>query len=193
MLRKERKLQLRETAIIEAAAQLIDRVGYTHLTMDMLADEAGIAKATLYQHFKSKEDIMIASTRRALENLAAFMDAGAGSAVEQLRAIMRYMMQSGYSADGFPTMVLHDEILHLFSQHAEIRAQFQTLNAQLFGLVESAKVQGDIASDLPNEVIVTLMMNAVEAPKAHLVYPTQSPTALVDYTLRILFDGVKPQ
>jgi hypothetical protein len=31
MLRKERKLQLRETAIIEAAAQLIDRVGYTHL------------------------------------------------------------------------------------------------------------------------------------------------------------------
>jgi AcrR family transcriptional regulator len=190
--RKERKLQLREAQIIESAARLIDRVGYTHLTMDMLSEEVGIAKATLYQHFKSKEDVMVGSTLRALDNLERFMASATGSAVEQLRAIMHYMMLSNYNANGFPTMVMHDEVLHLFSGHPEIGAKFQTLNAALFGLVEQAKGEGDIAAELPSEVVITMMMNTIPVSRARMVYPTQSQETLVTHTLRIFFHGLKP-
>lgn len=190
--RRERKLHLRETLIIESAARLIERVGYSRLTMDMLSEEVGIAKATLYQHFKSKEEVMIASTMRALENLGRFMGETSGAAIEQLRAIMRYMMLSSYDADGFPSMVMHDEILHLFRDHAEIGAKFQHLNTHLFGLVEQSKTDGAIAPDLPNEVIITLMMNAIQTTKASNVYPNQSQETLIGHTLRIFFHGLRP-
>lgn len=189
--RKERKLQIREAMIIETAARLIDRVGYTHLTMDMLCDEVGIAKATLYQHFKSKEDIMIASTLRALDNLDEFMLTHSGAAVERLRNIMRYMMTSAYNPDGFPAMVMHDEVLHLFNNHAQIGAKFQHLNALLFELVDQAKADGEIAPDLPNEVIITMMMNAIQVSKAHLIYPAQGRETSIAFTLRIFFNGLK--
>ncbi len=190
--RKERKLQIREAIIIETAARLIDHVGYTHLTMDMLCDEAGIAKATLYQHFKSKEDVMIVSTLRALNNLDEFMLAQSGEAIEQLRSIMRYMMTSAYNADGFPAMVMHDEVLHLFNNHAEIGTKFERLNAILFRLVDQAKADGEIAPDLPNEVIITMMMNAIQASKGRLIYPAQAQETSTTFTLRIFFNGLRP-
>lgn len=189
--RKERKWQIREAMIIETAARLIERVGYTHLTMDMLCDEVGIAKATLYQHFKSKEDVMIASTLRALDNLDEFMLARSGAAIEQLRSIMRYMMTSAYNADGFPALVMHDELLHLFNNHAEIGAKFQHLNAILFRLVNQAKADGEIAPDLPNEVIITMMMNAIQVSKGRLIYPEQVTETSNAFTLRIFFNGLR--
>lgn len=189
--RRERKLQHREAMIIESAARLIDRVGYSHMTMDMLSEEAGIARATLYQHFKSKEDVMIGATRRALANLDQFMGSLSGQAVEQLRAIMRFMMQSGRDAEGFPTMVMHDELLHLFAGHPDISAKFQVLNGVLFRLVEQAQRDGDIAPDLPPEVVIAMIMNNIQAPRAQTVYPGQRQDALSEYTLRILFTGLK--
>jgi AcrR family transcriptional regulator len=191
--RKERKLQLREAAIIEAAARLIERVGYTHLTMDMLSEEAGIAKATLYQHFKSKEDVVIASSRRALANLERFMAECTGSAVEKLRAIMRYMMLSSYDADGFPMMVMHDEVLNVFRDDTEAGQTFGRLNTDLFKLVEQAKRDGDIAPELPNEVIITMMMNTIPVAKGRMVYDAMQPQdVLIGHALRIFFNGLKP-
>lgn len=190
--RKERKLQIREDMIIEAAARLIDRVGYAHLTMDMLSEEVGIAKATLYQHFKSKDDVAVASTLRALDNLERFMLANTGTAIEQLQAIMRYMMLSNYDANGFPKMVMHDEVLHLFAHHDTIGVKFQHLNSLLFNLVDQAKQAGSIAADLPNEVIITMMMNSLQAFKGNRIYPSQSQETVAAYTLRIFFNGLKP-
>lgn len=190
---KARKLEVRERLIIEAAARLVERVGYSDLTMDMLAEEVGIAKATLYQHFKSKEDVMISSTLRALSNLGAFIDTNSGAAIDRLRAVMRYMMTSSYNADGFPTMVMHDEILHLFNHHPEIGATFGALNGRLFALVDGAKADGHIAGDLPNEIIISMMMNAVSTLSGRRVYDmSQSDDVLVSYTLRIFFKGLQP-
>lgn len=189
---KVRKLQIRENLILESAAKLVDKVGFAHLTMELLSEEVGIAKATLYQHFKSKEEVFIASTQRGLDNLERFMRAATGSAIDQLRAIMRYMMLSSYDADGFPTIILHDEVLHLFNNDPVISAKFQQLNTLLFALVDRAKQEGDIAPDLPNEVIITMMMNSLPATKAPAIYGVGSQETVVAHTLRIFFRGVRP-
>ncbi len=41
--------------IIEKAAELFPRVGFSKVTMDELCDELGISKKTLYRHFTSKD------------------------------------------------------------------------------------------------------------------------------------------
>ena len=44
--------------IIQACADLFDKVGYHHATMQMLADEVGVGKPTLYHYFRSKTAIL---------------------------------------------------------------------------------------------------------------------------------------
>ena len=50
---------VRET-IVETAANLFYQKGYNLTGINEIIREAGIAKATLYNHFKSKEDICVA-------------------------------------------------------------------------------------------------------------------------------------
>ena len=62
--------------IIETAASLFYGNGYNTTGINEIIAEAGIAKATLYSHFKSKEDVCVAylqyKNSSFLEDIAAF-------------------------------------------------------------------------------------------------------------------------
>src|ERR1700755_3264220 len=44
-------------AILEAAGQLFREQGYGAVSMDQIAREAGVSKATVYAHFESKDEL----------------------------------------------------------------------------------------------------------------------------------------
>jgi AcrR family transcriptional regulator len=48
----------RRQEIIERCATLFDRVGFHGTSMQLLADEVGISKPTLYHYFRSKNDML---------------------------------------------------------------------------------------------------------------------------------------
>jgi AcrR family transcriptional regulator len=48
----------RRTAILDAAAVVFDRAGYSGATLEDVAREAGIGKTTLYHYFDSKAEIL---------------------------------------------------------------------------------------------------------------------------------------
>ncbi len=50
--------------LISIAAELFNRLGYRAAGVDHVIAEAGIAKTTLYRHFKSKEDLIVAVLKR---------------------------------------------------------------------------------------------------------------------------------
>lgn len=54
----EHQRELREDAVLDAAAELMGAHGYAHTTMDQIAERVGISKPTLYQHFRSKNAIV---------------------------------------------------------------------------------------------------------------------------------------
>src|SRR3954467_4792836 len=58
-------------AILDAAAQCIEREGVRKTTMSDVSAEARIAKATLYNHFRTKDDLMSALVLARTEQLAA--------------------------------------------------------------------------------------------------------------------------
>jgi AcrR family transcriptional regulator len=61
---------------IRAAEELFKKVGFRAVTMEMVAREANVAKATLYSHFKNKDELYIAvSARMARIIKGAFNDA----------------------------------------------------------------------------------------------------------------------
>jgi AcrR family transcriptional regulator len=53
-------------AILDAADRLLARFGYRKMTMDDLARETGIAKRTIYLHFRSKEEVALSSIDRVI-------------------------------------------------------------------------------------------------------------------------------
>ena len=50
--------------LIEVATELFNRLGYHAAGVDQVIAEACIAKTTLYRHFKSKEELIVAVLRR---------------------------------------------------------------------------------------------------------------------------------
>lgn len=64
---KERQWKLREDAVLDAASELMLDKGYNAMTMDDIANHVGISKATLYQHFPSKHDLVISVACRTVD------------------------------------------------------------------------------------------------------------------------------
>ena len=55
--------------ILDATERLLARFGYRKMTMDDVANEAGIGKRTIYLHFPSKEEVALASIDRVVARL----------------------------------------------------------------------------------------------------------------------------
>ncbi len=54
------KQQERAERILDAAAELVQRWGYRKTTIDDIARQAGVAKGTIYLHWKTREDLFLA-------------------------------------------------------------------------------------------------------------------------------------
>ena len=63
----------RKKEILDAARQLITSVGFSGLTMEKVADKAGVAKGTIYTYFKDKDTlikkVLVSSSELMLSNL----------------------------------------------------------------------------------------------------------------------------
>lgn len=56
--------QNRRDHLVDTALELFNRDGYHATGIDRILAEAGVAKMTLYKHFKSKDDLILAVLRR---------------------------------------------------------------------------------------------------------------------------------
>ena len=70
---KEQMLQAREDAIIQAVNGLLAERGFDAMTVDQVAANVGIAKASLYKHFPSKEDLAAAAMTWVMQRTLAFL------------------------------------------------------------------------------------------------------------------------
>jgi len=66
---RDSKKSLKEQKIIEAAEKIFAKVGFANAKVEDIAQEAGITKVTLYSYFKSKENLQMAVTYKALQLL----------------------------------------------------------------------------------------------------------------------------
>jgi AcrR family transcriptional regulator len=87
--------------IAEAALRLFARYGYKRTSMDDIAREAGVARATLYLHFKGKDDVfraMLAGLGGRVETRCREALATQGPFSKRLAALMEAHHGAAYSA-----------------------------------------------------------------------------------------------
>jgi AcrR family transcriptional regulator len=148
---KEQMLRAREEAIIRTVYLLLADKGFEAMTVDEVAASVGIAKASLYKHFPSKEDLAAAamvSVMRRAQDFIATLPADAAP-VDNLRAVVRWTME----------VKLAGEMPSLPSQNSKLRAALIGNRDYMNGLmevsdalgawIEAAQAQGAINPSIP--------------------------------------------
>jgi TetR/AcrR family transcriptional regulator of autoinduction and epiphytic fitness len=193
---REQVLRAREDAIVSSVNRLLAEKGFDLMTVDEVAADVGIAKASLYKHFTSKEELAAAAMTRILDRALAFIDELAGKeparAVDQLMAVARWTMQ----------VQLAGEMPSLPAQNSSLRATLTTNKAYLDRLMEvsdrlgawitAAQAAGDLNPKLPPEVILyTLFARACDPVLGLLKLTAQySDEQIIELLLSTCFDGL---
>ncbi|PZD95940.1 TetR family transcriptional regulator [Paenibacillus sambharensis] len=96
--------------ILDAAFRLFGSSGFYETKMSEIADEAGIAKGTLYLYFTSKEELFTAVTKRDfdrfLEQLGPKLEA-AGFLEDKLQVIASHHLGYYYSVRDYTRLFFH--------------------------------------------------------------------------------------
>ncbi|MDZ7938802.1 MAG: helix-turn-helix domain-containing protein [Rhodoferax sp.] len=191
---KAQMLQAREDAIMRVVNQLLAEKGFDAMTVDEVAANVGIAKASLYKHFPSKEDLAAAAMVRVMRRAQAFLEGLAPNAppVEQLRNVVRWTME----------LKLAGEMPSLPSQNSSLRATLIASKDYMDGLIdvsdrlgawiEAAQAQGAINAQLPAiAVLYTLYARACDPVLEFLKMGGQhSDAEIVDLVMSTCFDGL---
>jgi TetR/AcrR family transcriptional regulator of autoinduction and epiphytic fitness len=134
---REQIQRVRTEAIVASVNRLLATKGYDAMTVDEVAAEAGLAKASLYKLFPSKEELAGAAMVGVLDRALAFVDglrAEAAEAVQngqsrraidQLRAVTRWAMQTQ----------LEGEMPSLPAQNSSLSASLQSNDAYMDRLI----------------------------------------------------------
>lgn len=87
-IRRSRKRE----AVLDAAQAAFLELGYAGTSMDLVAGRAKVSKATIYAHFKGKDDLFGEVIRRRCERDLAFQAPAEGDARSVLASIARRLM-----------------------------------------------------------------------------------------------------
>ena len=191
---KAQMLRAREDAIVIAVNRLLAEKGFDLMTVDEVALEVGIAKASLYKHFSSKEDLAAAAMVRVIGLAQAYLTglAPAAKPIDQLKSVARWMLQQQ----------LKGEMPSLPSQNSTLRANLMANKAYLDGLmnisdqiggwIEAAQTDGTLSKKVPPLVVLyTLYSKACDPVPGFLKAGGQhTDEEIIDIVLATCFDGL---
>jgi AcrR family transcriptional regulator len=191
---KEQMLQAREDAIIQTVNRLLAEKGFEAMTVDEVAADVGIAKASLYKHFPSKEDLACAAMVWVMRRAQAFIATLSEDALplENLRAVVAWTMG----------LKLAGEMPSLPSQNSSLRTTLMASKDYMNGLmevsdrlgawIESAQAQGTLNPKLPAiAVLYTLFARACDPVLEFLKMGQQhSDEEIIELVLSTCFDGL---
>ena len=152
---RDRIKQRREAELLEEAARLLSERNYHDINMDELADIVGISKATLYQHFRSKDELVAQVLLKGMAALTAQITAlPLTSPLDRLCAVMRFYLRERYIPGrllaGFATEIIL-RVMHTDAAVAEAR---RANYARLGELVEAAQASGEIDPSFSVMIVV---------------------------------------
>ena len=193
---REQVLRVREDAIVDSVNRLLAEKGFDLMTVDEVAADVGIAKASLYKHFPSKEALAAAAMVRLLQRTLQAVDAeGAradASALQRLEGVTRWALE----------VQLAGEMPSLPSQNSTLRAELLGSRAYLDLLVQvsdklgawivQAQADGDVDPALPPEVVLyTIYARACDPVPGFLKAGGQySDAQIVEWVLRSCMNGL---
>lgn len=165
------------------------------MTVDEVAAEAGIAKASLYKHFGSKESLAAAVMTRLLDQALAFLDGLPPEMppADKLQGLLRWALDLRLEG-GLPLLPSTSSTLqgNLLANREYVK-RILDLNARMTNLVKAAQAQGVIEPDLPADVVVFALYARTCDPAVEYLRMTNRYTnqQVADYLVKVAFTGLR--
>ncbi len=192
---REQVLQAREEAIVASVNRLLAEKGFEAMTVDEVVADVGIAKASLYKHFTSKEELaaaaMVRVLDRTLEELARLRSLDL-DALDRLQAVARWAYGQQIAGE-MPALPAQNSTLRttLTANKAYVDRLIQ-VSDELGGWIVEAQGQGRLDAALPPELVLyTLFARACDPVLAVMrASGAHSDAQIVDWLVATCFRGL---
>lgn len=189
----------RHTQIREAALRVFARKGYRNTVVEDVADEAGVAKGTVYTYFDRKEELLGAVFEGLMDELrgrqADILESDRPP-LNKIRALHRSFADLLGGNDDFARVMLDIWVAGM-QDPERFGIDFKTLYAEYRALVrrllEEAKTRGDVRDTLP-DLTPAVLIGAIEGVLLQWVLDPEGvdfPEA-ADEVIDVLYRGVRP-
>ena len=188
-------LQAREQALIDVVNRLLAEKGFEAMTVDEVACEVGIAKASLYKHFPSKEDLAAAAMAHLMDKALAFVEAVPPdlSPLEKLRCTVEWTMRLKLTGE-MPTLPSQNSTLRAtLMRHTRYMDGLMEISERLGAWIEAAQALEQVNKALPPVVVLYTLFARACDPVLEFLQATEqySEDAIVDLVLGTCFDGLR--
>ena len=179
--------------ILREARTLFTAQGYAAVSMQQIADGATVNKATLYHHFRDKEDLFVAvmaeEFARTTSEVAAAIALG-GTLREQLRRVAAHIFASLQTDFGRLVADLHEHVSE--RRRAELRSRGSPPWEQIRVAVQRAKEAGEVR-DIDPDLVARLFFGMVRSQIWWAKYDAEHPIPddrLAETIADLLMDGI---
>ena len=195
---KERQRQERERLILSAASDLLSERGYHDMSLEDIAARVGIAKGTIYLHFASKDDLVVALLKQGFNYYLQALDDALESAAtprEKLQAVIE-LFTSSLSHQGYQTFLPMMQNPAIMSRMAELRAEMRQKwdapRRRLAAVIDAGKANGDFDPTLPTSMIASLLISLGNPHSRHQLEDENGLTSaeIAAYLSRFFFKGI---
>jgi AcrR family transcriptional regulator len=142
----------RDGVIRAAILRLLAEVGYGALTMDAVAAEAGVGKATIYRRWRTKEDLVVDTIADLDQELASPPDTG--SLEGDLRAMTDQMRAVVTGPSGAATLSLLSTMSHNPALASAFRDGPMMVWRQAFAQIwDRAEARGEVSPGMSGSIM----------------------------------------
>jgi len=184
-------------AIVRAAADLFMTYGYRSVTIDMVAEKAGLTKAAVYYHFRDKAALVVAASHHVFDQARRGTElilARPAPLRARLTAIAEVVLALPHPFTAYDTLV-HEASFELSDEALrEIRTAEQTVATIVEQAIIDAAAAGDLVTSHPvlvaHAFIALLRVGQTRTVDGRPRFPDIAATARV--LVDTLWDGVGP-
>ena len=191
---KQQQLKFRENAILDAVNRLLAQKGFDLMTMDEVAADVGIAKASLYKHFQSKEQLAAASMTRLLDSAIAVAQRTAEqlAPLDKLKTVVRWAVTEHLGGTMPLLPSTRSSIQQALMTYPPYIERLSALTEQLGLWIEQAQTARTLSASLPGEVILYTIFARSCDPVADFLKMggAFSDEDIVDLVIHTTFEGL---
>ncbi|MBN1217082.1 MAG: TetR/AcrR family transcriptional regulator [Candidatus Lokiarchaeota archaeon] len=213
-LRREKEREQKRLKIIAVAEKLFFSQSFDNTTMEQIAYESEFSKGTLYNYFRSKDELYIAIGVKAYELIIQYTI----DFTKKHDLGLRQLMAIGYAyyefTKDYPNFasIFHDislKVPNIISKSkneiSEIEDQYLKLGNSyweiMFSILDNAiknkKIRADKDPSMIAYVLATLTKGLIEdlmqTPEIIKREFKMEPDKIIDFTFELLGDGLKPR
>ena len=184
--------------IMQAAEKLFTKRRFHEITMDMVANAAGVGKGTIYRYFRDKNDVFFQVTLSGFDELCEIVRSEVPADTPFKERLMKACVQISGFFEGRRQLfrMIQSEEGRMYWFHGAPRERWMSQRAKLVGVVaeiiETGISEGLVRDDVPADVLAMLLLGMLRAGMRELGDQRQA-RGIQEFIISLFLTGVLKQ